>query len=169
MTLPPPRWLVACVFPLLLVGCEQTLPTAPSTDEDNDIHIINIINVGGDDNSKRAPGDPDPGDDGDALNQPPVLLLPPTQTNVPGDAASVTVSASDPDGDVVSIGFDPQTAPRDCSITPLGGNAAQLNCVISSSSPDDSPFTVRVQADDGRGGVTTGFFIWIVNEPPEEL
>lgn len=149
---------------LLLVACEN--PVEPTnSDDDISIHITNVINTDGDDGCQINCGKDDTPDVDPDPNTPPILILPSTVTSVVGESVSVDVTASDADGDSVQIGFDPQSAPRDCSISPLGNNVSRISCVISSSSPDDSPFTVRVTGDDGNGGLVTGFFVWIVNEP----
>ena len=154
-------------WPLLLLvfvvaACDT--PVEPtSIDEDNDITINNFISIGGDHNHS----DDGKGDGDDPANRPPVLVLPATVTSDVGESVTVDLLASDPDGDDVQISFDPQSAPRDCSITSIGPSAARLSCLISSSSPGDSPYTVRVTATDNNGGNTVGFFIWIVNASEE--
>ena len=152
------------LLPLLIfaVACEGN-PAGPSdSDDDQDVSVIQIINIGGD---HTHTGDKD--DDGGDQNSPPTLIVPSTITSDVGDSVTADILASDPDGDPVTIGFDPQSAPRDCSISATGPTSARISCVISSSSPDDSPFTVRVTGDDGNGGSTVAFFVWVVNAPPE--
>lgn len=163
------RRLLFLIPLVLLVACDN--PVEPSSiEEHNPINITIINNVDGDDGCQINCGKDDVDPDPDVpANSAPILIMPPTQTNVPGDSAFVDIAASDADGDSVDIDFEEQSAPRDCTIGATGSNSARISCVISSSSPNDSPFTVRVMGDDGNGGRATGFFVWIVNEPAEEL
>ena len=147
----------------LVASCEQP-PLAPSpVDEDNDITIINIIN--NDDHSGDGRDDGDDGDGDPTPNSGPFINPVGTQTNDVGDNVALAVTAVDADGDNLTWQWEANSAPRNLTLQSTGPNTALISGVISSASPNDSPFTVRLFVSDGKVEAQT-VFTWVVNAPP---
>ena len=95
------------------------------------------------------------------VDSPPTIDAISDQTVTQGDSATVPVSASDPDGDSVSLSLGQNTpdfvslSNGEISIAPQSGDAA------------NSPYTVEVQADDGTDTTTESFQV-TVEEPTSQ-
>ena len=79
------------------------------------------------------------------------------QSNLDGDTASVTISASDPFGSVVH--FSAAGLPGGLSINPTSG---VISGTIASSADASSPYSVTITAADGLGHSATDTFTWTV-------
>ena len=142
---------------LALVGCEQVLPTSPTTDDQNAATSTVIINIGGDtDTPSRDPDDP-------PTNAPPQVRNPGPQNNVAGDDVLLVISVFDPDaGDTVTCTLS--GAPRGLTIDV---DSCIIRGIISSSSPEDSPFVAQVVGSDGKAQDSEQF-VWNVEAPEDE-
>lgn len=156
------------LLPLLfVVACDN--PVEPSSVGDSPITITNIINIDGDDGCQIDCGDKnggDPDDPGDTPNSPPFITPVPSQENDVGDSVSLTLSASDADNDNLTWQWEANSAPRNLTLQSTGPTTAFISGTISSSSANDSPFTVRLFVSDGKTEVSS-VFLWTVNAPPE--
>jgi len=93
-------------------------------------------------------------------NRPPVVSTPAAQTTAQGTAATLTIVATDPDGDTLTYGID--GLPGGLSLAPASG-------VITGSPSAAGTFNVTVAVIDGKGGSTAVGFVWTVtaaNRPP---
>ena len=93
-------------------------------------------------------------------NEAPTIDAVSDQTVTEGDSATVAVSASDPDGDSVSLSLTESPdfvslSNGEITIEPGDGDAS------------DSPYSVTVEANDGNGGTATESFQVTVQEPAE--
>ncbi len=88
-----------------------------------------------------------------AVNRSPAMTQPATQSTVQGNATSLTVSASDPDGDLLT--YSAAGLPPGLGIAPGTG-------VISGTPTAEGSHAVTVTVDDGRGGSTAVQFNWTV-------
>jgi hypothetical protein len=99
-------------------------------------------------------------------NRPPVVVNPGTQTSTEGFAVQVTLGAFDPDGDPLTFSAN-NSLPPGLSIDPRSAE-------ITGGSPFTAAgtYAVTITADDGRGGIGSTTFTWIVldnNRPPRLL
>lgn len=150
-------WVVLAA--VLVLGCEGT-PTGPSdgsdntnaNDNTNDQTVNVIINCPG------GCGPPDDGGGGGGTeNRAPRLGVLTSQTNVAGIFVSgIQINAIDPDGDALT--YMATNLPRGLTIN---GTTGLISGTISTSSSDDSPFSVFVQVSDGQLS-DSGFFPWTV-------
>ena len=93
-------------------------------------------------------------------NRPPVLTTPAAVTTEQGQAASLAISASDPDGDPLS--YSAAGLPPGLSIGPATG-------VISGSPSSAGSYSVTIVIDDGRGGSQATQFSWTVLSATAQL
>ena len=101
---------------------------------------------------------------GGEANGLPVVANPGDQISAEGDIVSLTVAATDPDGDALTFGAS--GLPGGLTIDPATGEIAG---VIDFAASAGSPHTVELNADDGKGGVGSTSFAWTVadaNGPP---
>jgi large repetitive protein len=90
-------------------------------------------------------------------NRPPVVSTPSAQSSTQGQAAALTVAASDPDGDTLAYGAT--------GLPPglvIGGSSG----VISGTPTTAGNYSVTVSVQDGRGGSASASFAWAVLAPP---
>jgi hypothetical protein len=92
----------------------------------------------------------------DGTNQPPSISDPGAQTNVVGDDVNLVVTASDPDGDAVSLS---------ASGLPAGLTMSEAGVVTGSPTVAGST-TVVVNASDGNGGTDQLSFGWTIEDQP---
>lgn len=90
-------------------------------------------------------------------NQAPGLNNPGPQAHTVGDAITLTLVASDPDGDVLS--FSASGLPDGLVINSSSGE-------ISGTLTVAGGYNVAASVDDGNGGVTSISFDWTVNDAP---
>lgn len=95
----------------------------------------------------------------DVPNQPPSLTSPGPQSHFVGDSVSLSLSASDPDGDTLS--FSAGGLPTGLSIDSVTGT-------ISGFVTQTGTFNVIAQVDDGQGGSAQQSFDWTVSARPNE-
>lgn len=88
------------------------------------------------------------------------MTAPSTQVNVASDSVSVSVHASDPDGDVLT--YSATNLPDGLDIDPSTGI---ISGVIADDAADPAPYQVTVTATDGNGRSVSQTFTWIVNAP----
>ncbi|MCP4544424.1 MAG: DUF11 domain-containing protein, partial [Chloroflexi bacterium] len=80
-----------------------------------------------------------------------------------GSSTTVTVTASDPNDDTLSYGFDWN---NDGDFGDPGETASQTSNQLSHSWNDDSVYTIRVQVSDGDTNITTTHQITVSNVAP---
>ncbi|NDJ86126.1 MAG: hypothetical protein GYB66_09600, partial [Chloroflexi bacterium] len=99
---------------------------------------------------------------GDAapVNQDPQINPIPPQMCQAGDSLSVDVTASDPDGDTVTLAAT-STAPAVADAT-VAGNTLTINCVAEGTA------TINLTATDGQGGTATAGVQVTVGAPPNQ-
>ncbi len=89
-----------------------------------------------------------------------------SQTNQQGTTVlGVQLRATDPDGDTLTYsatGLPRGLSIRDTTCSGGTGRCGLITGTISSSSADDSPFTVFVQVFDPSRASDAGFFPWTV-------
>jgi hypothetical protein len=141
------------------MACES--PVEPSSTEDP-ITITNIVNIDNGNNGCQQQNCGDNGTDPQP-NRSPFITPVPSQTNDVGDSVFLTVTATDPDEDNLDWSWEANSAPRNLTLQP-NGNTAFISGTISSSSANDSPFTVRLFVNDGKVEVSS-VFLWTVNAP----
>lgn len=93
------------------------------------------------------------------LNLPPVFdqdIL--NQSDDEGTIISISSSATDPDGDVVS--YSAINLPSGITINI---NTGLLSGTIGITTAVSSPYSVTLTANDGKGGVSTDDFVWNIN------
>ena len=91
-------------------------------------------------------------------NQPPALAAIANQSGSTGQPASLSLSASDPDGDALTF-----------TATGLPTGLA-LNAGLIGGTPNTpGTFNVAVQVNDGRGGTASRSFTWSITAPPVTL
>ena len=90
-------------------------------------------------------------------NDPPTIDPIADQTVTEGDSATVSVSASDPDGDTVSLSLG--QAPSFVSLS-----EGELSITPGSGAADNSPYTVEIVADDGTATTTETFQLTVLAE-----
>ncbi len=90
-------------------------------------------------------------------NRAPVLTDPGLQASAEGETVTLTVAASDPDGDAVS--YQATGLPTGLS---LNSSTGEVSGVLGYTVSVDSPYTVTITVDDGGGGTDTATFIWTV-------
>jgi YVTN family beta-propeller protein len=94
-------------------------------------------------------------------NRAPMLATPAAQSTIQGDAASLQMSASDPDGDALTYS---------AAGLPPGMAIASASGLISGAPTTAGSFTVTVTADDGRGGNAAVQFGWnVLSAAPQIL
>lgn len=142
---------------LAVVGCEPGNPLRPS-DEDNDTEIGSTNNQ----SVSVVVVIHDHPDDGDTAvpNRAPRLTSPGAQTSTSGDTVRLSLTATDPDDDLLS--WVAGGLPRDLTIDPVTG---VISGEVSSSSADDSPFSVTVAVSDGALSASV-VFAWTVQAAP---
>ena len=81
-------------------------------------------------------------------NRAPIINAPPTLTNFEGDKVSLTISASDPDGDLnIAFSIDPaHPLPAGLGINKFSG---LISGTVANSTAYQSPYTVIIVATDG--------------------
>ncbi|MCD8534135.1 MAG: putative Ig domain-containing protein [Verrucomicrobia bacterium] len=89
-------------------------------------------------------------------NRAPIFANPGTQTNRSNENIRLALNVSDPDGD--SISFSATGLPQGLTINPSTG---QISGILQQS----GSYSVTVTADDGRNGVTSITFLWIISTP----
>ncbi|MCB0145044.1 MAG: putative Ig domain-containing protein, partial [Caldilineaceae bacterium] len=90
-------------------------------------------------------------------NQPPVLINPGAQSNTVGDSVNLSLSASDADGD--SLTFSATGLPNGISINTGTG-------AIAGTATTAGNFDVTLSVSDGKGGIDSATFTWMVIEQP---
>lgn len=157
------KLLLVLLFAALCTACEST-PTAPS----NVSEVLDVLGGGGtggtttitiiisDDHDDDHHGHPE--DDTPQPNQAPVLVNPGSQTSDTGARVSLPITASDPDRD--TLRYSASGLPRGLQIDPDTGVIAGT---ITSSSFEDSPFSVALLVSDGTLSDST-VFQWVVTE-----
>jgi hypothetical protein len=98
--------------------------------------------------------------DGGTANSPPTVDTIADQTVDEGNQTTVAVSASDPDGDSLTLSAN---GPSFVTLTDDGDGTGTLD--ITPSSGDAGTYTVEVVADDGNGGTATESFQLTVEAP----
>ncbi|HEX4946674.1 MAG TPA: discoidin domain-containing protein [Blastocatellia bacterium] len=93
-------------------------------------------------------------------NRNPVLAALSARTNAVNESSNVTISATDPDGDVLTY-----TA----SGLPPGLNMNSSNGAITGTFTTAGNYNVTIQVTDPRGGAASGSFIWTVTPPALSL
>ncbi|MCL4696797.1 MAG: discoidin domain-containing protein, partial [Burkholderiaceae bacterium] len=88
-----------------------------------------------------------------AVNRPPTITTPAAQSSEQAVATSLTVIASDPDGDLLT--YSASGLPPGLTIAPGTG-------VISGTPTAEGHWAVTVRADDSRGGSAAASFGWTV-------
>ena len=86
-------------------------------------------------------------------NRAPLLTTPAAQSSTQGQAASLALQASDPDGDALSFG---------ASGLPPGLTIGGANGVISGTPSAAGAYSVNVTVQDSRGAVASASFGWTV-------
>jgi YVTN family beta-propeller protein len=94
------------------------------------------------------------------INRAPLLSIPANQIGTVGNAASLQVQGSDPDGDAIS--YSATGLPGGLSINPNTG-------LISGTFTTQGNFGVSVQARDPSGAIATANFSWAVSPPSLSL
>ncbi|MCB0091528.1 MAG: putative Ig domain-containing protein, partial [Caldilineaceae bacterium] len=90
-------------------------------------------------------------------NQPPVLINPGAQSNTVGDSVNLSLSASDADGD--NLTFSATGLPNGISINTGTG-------AIAGTATTAGNFDVTLSVSDGKGGIDSATFTWMVIEQP---
>jgi len=83
------------------------------------------------------------------------------QISFDGDTISISSSATDPDGDIIS--YSATNLPTGVTIdinTGLISGTVDVGAIVS------SPYSVIITANDGKGGIDTDDFTWEVNAQP---
>lgn len=154
------RVLVGALF-IVSTGCQPN-PLAPTSDDTavdatTGSQVLNVfVNVH---DHPAGPSSPDQPDEPDA-NRPPMLTSPGNQTSAAGDAISLVLLASDPDGDALT--WFAGGLPRGLAIDQASG---VISGAISSSSALDSPFITVVMVTDPSAASASASFLWTVTEP----
>ena len=99
-------------------------------------------------------------DSGTPTNSAPTIVNPGGQTNTEGDAVSLTIGASDPDGDTLTFG---------ASGLPTGLSMDTSTGEISGTASVAGNYNVTVDVNDGNGGSDATSFTWNVNPPPNTV
>ncbi len=89
-------------------------------------------------------------------NQSPTLALLPNRTDAAGTAVNVTLTASDPDGDVLSFA---------ASGLPAGLTINNSTGVITGTPTTATNYNTTVTVSDGRGGTAARSFVWTITPP----
>jgi hypothetical protein len=92
-------------------------------------------------------------------NTAPTLSNPGTQASVGGDVASLTLAASDADGDPLT--FSATGLPHGLYLDPFAG---VISGTLAADAVQAAPYSVTVTVNDGNGGVTSQTFNWVVND-----
>ena len=95
----------------------------------------------------------------DIPNQSPTLVNPGNQSDFVGDAVSLTLSASDPDGG--TLAFSASGLPTGLAIDAVTGT-------ITGIAGATGTFSVLAQVNDGQGGSDQQSFYWTVSARPNE-
>ena len=95
-----------------------------------------------------------------SANRLPTINTPPATSSVQGNPASVTVTAADADGDLLT--FSAAGLPPGLAIAPGTG-------VISGAATAAGSYAVTVVVDDGRGGSAATQFSWVVQPAAPQL
>ncbi|MEM7128963.1 MAG: putative Ig domain-containing protein [Chloroflexota bacterium] len=91
-------------------------------------------------------------------NQPPTLVDPGNQSGTAGQAAALTLSASDPEGDTLT--FSATGLPAGLTLDTISGQ-------ISGTPTTAEVAGVVITVDDGNGGTDSTSFTWTISDPPQ--
>ncbi|MEZ0299327.1 MAG: putative Ig domain-containing protein, partial [Candidatus Methylacidiphilales bacterium] len=97
-------------------------------------------------------------------NRPPLVTVQPSVDVVAGSTYSSKLVATDPDGDALSYSVPFDSAPQDFSINASTGVVSWAPTVANVGT-----HAVKLQVDDGRGGVTTYSYSIVVHAAPETV
>jgi len=89
-------------------------------------------------------------------NTPPVITTPATQSTVRGTAATLAITASDPNGDALTYS---------ATGLPAGLTIGATTGVISGTPTTAATYTPTVTVNDGRGGTASATFTWTITVP----
>lgn len=93
-------------------------------------------------------------------NHPPTVTVPAAQSTAQGQSVTLTVAASDPDGDTLTYA---------ATGLPPGLTIDAATGVVSGSVTTAGVYTVVVTATDGKAGSGTANFTWTVVAPPSTI
>lgn len=142
-------------FRSVLAGVEQLLIRGEYESGDDTACLDNVaISSGG-----TPPPTPTPSPTAPPTNTPPVLYPPPNQTNAEGDTVSLTLSATDADGD--SLTFGVMGLPGGLTLNSLTG---LISGTLASGTANGSPYNVTVNVSDGKA-TDAHTFTWTVTTP----
>jgi YVTN family beta-propeller protein len=115
-------------------------------------------------NAERQVGFTDPGNSGTPTNKAPTLAQPAPANATVGTAATLTLAGTDPDGDTLT--YSATGLPPGLVLNTTSG-------IISGTPTTAGSYDVDASASDGKGGVGTAMFTWLVQPagglPPATL